>query len=274
MGSQEKRQHLEFIEEVSRLAGIELSKRFGSTLSIQTKSDKSIVTEADLASEKVILELIRRHYPDDLILSEEAGLSSTERPPGRYIWIIDPLDGTTNFANRYDFYCVSIGRGRFDQSGFVELQSGGVYDPTRNHLYLAELGQGAFLNGKRLHISPPRPLAQSFLGTGFYYQTGESLNKEIRRFARISDKCQSIRRDGAAALDLALVAAGIYDGFWEFGLSPWDTAAGALLITEAGGCVRNYRGNGPFNIDGEGLVAGSTALVSELQQLLEHDNES
>lgn len=270
MAAHDNRQILEFTEETLSLAGAELARRFGGTHSIQTKADSSLVTDADLASEKIVIDRIKSYYPDDLIYSEESGKTSTARRPGSHVWIIDPLDGTTNYANAYPFYCVSIGRGVFRADGSIDMQAGGVIDPSRGKTYLASQGGGAYCGTKRLQVAPPRPLGKSFLCTGFYYKKGDALTREMVRFSRLAEICSSIRRDGAAALDLALVAEGIFDGFWEVGLQPWDLAAGILLIAEAGGVVQNYPHENKkiFDVEGEGIVTGSPGIVQDLAALL------
>ena len=261
---------INFLEETLRLAGKELLNRYGEKLVIQTKSDASLLTDADLASESLIIDRIRRQFPDDKIYSEEAGLLSKERIPGTHIWIIDPLDGTTNFANNYPFFCVSIGRGRFLDDGSIEMIMGGIFAPTQEKTFVAALGQGAFCNGTRLTIAPFRPLPKAFLVTGFYYKKGDDLFREVNRFARVADLCPSIRRDGSAALDLALVAEGIFDGFWELGLQPWDVAAGSILVSEAGGVLRNYDSKEElrYNLEKDGIIAGSKGIVQDIAGLL------
>lgn len=257
----------EFIEETLSLSGAELLSRFSSKLKVQMKKDASIVTDADLASEKIIIERITKYYPDDLILSEEAGLSSQERKAGSAIWIIDPLDGTSNFANNYPYYCISIGRGIFSASGEITIREGGIYDPVHKELFLAERGKGAFCNGRKVQVTAERDFSQTFLVTGFYYLQENALSEQVERFLHVARACQTIRRDGAAALDLALVAKGTFDGFWEYGLQPWDLAAGSLLVQEAGGVVNNYF-ESSFDIESKGIVAGNRKTVAELQKLL------
>lgn len=260
----------EFLREMMAEAGAELQSRQGKGLQIEVKADSSLVTEADLASERVLIERIQQVYPEDKILSEEAGLSSVDRTPGTYIWVIDPLDGTTNYANGYPFYCVSVGRGRFRLDGSIEMVSGAVLDPSRDRFYYAGLGEGAFVDGRPLRVAPARDFPRCFLVTGFYYLRGAGLDVEIERFARVAQQCQSIRRDGAAALDLAMVAEGIYDAFWETGLKPWDVAAGTLLVSEARGTVRNYeeKSEKPYDIEGIGVIAGSQTATATIAGLL------
>ncbi len=260
----------EFFAETLNVAGAELTRRQGQKLKTQTKRDASLVTEADLASEKVIIERISRYFPDDLILSEEAGLSSRDRKAGSRIWIIDPLDGTTNYANSYPFYCISMARGIFRADGRVESEVGGVFDAVRGRLYFATRGKGATVDGRKLQVAPARDFAQCFLCTGFYYMKDKDLAREIERFAAVAQRCQSIRRDGAAALDLALVAEGVFDAFWETGLAPWDVAAGSLLVSEAGGRVRNYLEKSPgfYDMDDATVIAGSASAVDSLVPLV------
>lgn len=259
-----------FFQETLSAAGHELQSRAGKPFEIRTKADTSLVTDADLASEKVILSKITHNFPKDTILAEESGLSRVERIPGEHIWIVDPLDGTTNFANGYPFYCVSVGRGRFLHDGSIEIIAGGVWDAPRGRFYYAELGKGAYVDGRRISVAPNREFSKSFLVTGFYYNQGEQLQAQIQRFGRIASRCQTIRRDGAAALDLALVAEGVYDAFWELGLQPWDVAAGSLLVKEAGGVVQNYPESmwSGYSIEGVGVIAGSESVTAEIKTLL------
>jgi myo-inositol-1(or 4)-monophosphatase len=252
MGGENRAVIEEFIEETLALAGAELTRRFGSRLSISTKKDASIVTDADL------------------VLSEESGQSGPNRRPGRYIWIVDPLDGTTNFANSYPIFCVSIARGIILEDRPVRIDWAGIEDPSRKDRYIGSRGAGSRCNGAKLSVSVERPLDKCFLCTGFAYKRGEELEAEIGTFARVAAECQGIRRDGAAALDLAFVARGIYDGFWESALQPWDIAAGALLVEEAGGVVRNY---GPgigadFDPECAEVIAGNRGTVDKLGKII------
>ena len=169
----------------------------------------------------------------------------------------------------YPFFCISIARGRFLPSGRIEVEQGAIYDPNRQRLYFAELGKGANVNGQPLRVSAPRDFAKCFLVTGFYYMREDTLQREIDRFSRVAQRCQTIRRDGAAALDLAYTAEGVYDAFWEVGLAPWDVAAGALIVREAGGVVRNYSINPEgFDIFGHGIIAGNPTAVADIASLL------
>lgn len=265
-----KSEYYRFITGTARNAGEELRRRFRQKLVISAKPDRSIVTDADLASEKILLSEIRKKWPDDLILSEEAGSPGGVAAPGQYVWIVDPLDGTSNFANGYPFFSVSIARCLVLPNGVVQHLAGAVYDVNNDVMYFAELGQGAYANEKRLAVARPREFSSSFLVTGFYYQTGVDLEREMQRFLRVAAKCPTIRRDGSAALDLALVAAGVFDAFWESGLQPWDVAAGVLLVREAGGNVRNYveELSDSYDMYKVGLVAGEYAAVRQIAELL------
>ncbi len=258
-----------FIDEILSQCAGELLPRFRSGLEVRSKSDASLVTEADLASEKVALRRIKETFPDDVILSEETHTSTRNRPEGKHVWIVDPLDGTTNFANGYPYFCVSIARGIFAADGSIKVMAGGIIDPIRGKSYLAELGRGAWSGGARLCVRPDRPMSKTFLVTGFYFTAPDKLLPEVDRFARVAQHCPAIRRDGAAALDLALVAEGIFDAFWENGLQVWDVAAGSLLVTEAGGAVQNYPGmSHTYDLEKTGIVAGNPATVASIAALL------
>ena len=257
---------LEFLQMVLLKAGDVLSELFEQRdVSVTDKDDDSLVTAADLASEKTILSMINEKYPEDKVFSEEAGLSSADRTPGSKIWIIDPLDGTTNFANKYPFFCISIARGTFLESGLIQVDLGGVHDPMRNECFMAQLGKGVTKNGHPISVRPNRTPEMAFLVTGFSYHKGEQLEKDIQRFLSVAERCQSIRRDGAAALDLAYVAAGIYDAYWEFGLKPWDVAAGSLLVAEAGGVVCDpHDSRKAFDPEMPGILCGSKSITDYL----------
>jgi myo-inositol-1(or 4)-monophosphatase len=262
-----------FLEGVLRDSGEELRNRYGRDNHVREKKDASLVTDADIAVENLILTQIRKRFPDDGYIAEESGRQKADRRSGSYVWVIDPLDGTTNFANGYPYFCTSIARCRYNDQGLLESVVGGVHDPMTQKFYLAEKGHGAFLNGTKMKVHDGRPIQKSFLVSGFYYGHDEQLEKEVRRFYKLACACQSIRRDGASALDLALVAAGVFDGFWERELSIWDIAAGCLLVTEAGGSLMNYpdrlkTDQDPYDLEGFGLVAGSKAITQSIFELL------
>ena len=216
-----------------RRAGAVLSRRFGK-VTYRQKRRADLLTAADLESQRVVLGLIARAHPDDDFMAEEdeVKLTGAER-----LWIVDPLDGTTNYAHGYPASCVSIGLLR---RGVPEL--GGVYDPFRRELFVAERGKGAFLNGKRLSVTRVPKVADSLLITGFAYDRAERPDFYLKRFKAFMTRSHDVRRSGSAALDMAWIAAGRADGFWEFKLNPWDVAAGRLVVTEAGGRVTDFSG--------------------------------
>jgi len=254
---------LNFAIQTARDAGRILAERFGRTLEITNKSELDLVTESDLASERLIIDRIKTYYPRHAILAEESGASepADREMQSDWRWIIDPLDGTTNYAHGYPTFCVSIG---LEQRGRLEL--GVVYDPMRDELFSAERNQGAALNGRRIRVSPTPQLSSSLLCTGFPYDVRER-SEFVRHFANFIMAAQGVRRDGAAALDLAYVAAGRFDGFWEEGLRPWDVAAGALLVEEAGGRVSNYSG-GPLDINIPPILASNGLVHEEMMRVL------
>jgi len=250
---------LDFAIETAREAGRVLAERFGSaSLKVQHKGEIDLVTESDLAAERLIVERIRNYYPRHDILAEESGTSSAQEGVGRssdYKWIIDPLDGTTNYAHGYPCFCVSVA---LEAKG--ELVIGVIYDPTRDELFAAERGGGATLNGRRIRVSETNDLNEALLCTGYPYDV-RGRDNFARHFTNFILNAQGVRRDGSAALDLAYVACGRFDGFWEEGLRPWDVAAGAVLIQEAGGHVSRYD-NTPFDIYAPPIMA-TNGLVHE-----------
>jgi myo-inositol-1(or 4)-monophosphatase len=213
----------------------------------------NLVTEVDRRSEAAIVDIIRAAFPDHRILAEEGGEGSTRASP--YRWLVDPLDGTTNFAHGFPAFCVSIG---LEENGRVVL--GIVYDPLRRELFEAEVGKGAFLNGQPIHVSRTATLDRALLVTGFAYDR-ETRRRNVDHFARFVLGTQGIRRTGTAALDLCYVASGRIDGFWELKLNPWDIAAGSLVVTEAGGRISDFGGHA-FSLDGRETLA-SNGLVHQ-----------
>ena len=231
---------LNFAKQLALDAGQVLIQRLGSAR-VSTKGDIDLVTEADIAAEKLIIDRIRTHYPRHAVLAEESGEAVAIDGQTTFKWVIDPLDGTTNYAHSYPCFAVSIA---LEHDGVLEL--GVVYDPSRNELFAAERGQGATLNDRRIRVSDIDELNSAMLCTGFPYNVRERPDF-AREFAIFTMNAQAVRRDGSAAIDLAYVACGRFDGFWEDGLNPWDMAAGILLIKEAGGTISNFR-NEPLNI--------------------------
>lgn len=231
---------LNFAMETVRDAGRILLEKLGR-VNISKKGDINLVTEADLASEALIIERIRSHYPRHSILAEESGDAVIIGDGGSSKWIIDPLDGTTNYAHGYPCFCVTIA---LEHEGQIML--GVTYDPTRDELFAAEKGRGATLNGKPIRVSRSETLRDSLIVTGFPYDF-KTRPQFIKHFTDFLMESRGVRRDGSAAIDMAYVACGRFDGFWEEGLNPWDVAAGKLLVEEAGGVVSYYDGS-PFSI--------------------------
>lgn len=229
-------------------------------LKVGVKQQADFVTEVDKLAENAILEIIGETYPEHAILAEESG--SSGRADAEYQWIIDPLDGTTNFIHGFPQYAVSIA---LAHKGV--LSHAVVYDTTRNDLYTASKGAGAFLNEKRMRVSKRNRLDEALLGTGFPYRSFEHIDTYLAIFRELAQKTAGMRRPGSAALDLAYVAAGRLDGFWEFGLSPWDMAAGALLISEAGGLVGGPTGE-PTYLDSGNMIAGNPKIFAQLLQTI------
>lgn len=246
--------------EAARQAGGLLLDYAKAGFRIEHKNPIDLVTDADRAAERCIVELIRRQFPSHRILAEEQG--PTVQAPSRYQWIVDPLDGTTNFAHRFPFYSVSIGVER-DGTGLI----GVVFDPTRNELFTAQAGAGGHLNGTTLAVSRINHLDRALLVTGFAYDIRETANNNLDHFSRFALKAQGLRRTGSAALDLCYVAAGRLDGFWEVRLNPWDMAAGIVILTEAGGTVTDFSG-GAHSIYGKELVASNGLIHQAMLEVI------
>lgn len=245
-------------------AGRLLRERLGRVREIRYKGAVNLVTEVDLASERLIVETIRSAFPDHALLTEEGTEQGALDAPA--LWVIDPLDGTTNYAHGYPMFCVSIA---FLRNGTPEF--GVVYQPVLDELFVAERGVGAFLNGERLRVSGHQELRSALLATGFPYDL-ERRRQALAAFGRFTLTARAVRRDGSAALNLAYVAAGRFDGFWEQELSPWDTAAGVLLVEEAGGRVTDYFGH-PYGFDQGTCVASNGLIHDAMLELLQRTNE-
>jgi len=230
-------------------------------LKVASKGTNDFVTEVDQAAEEAIISTLLEAYPGHAILAEESGRQRGSKHSD-YLWIIDPLDGTTHFIHGFPVYAVSIAlafRGKVEQAV--------VYDPTRNDLFYASKGKGAYLNDRRLRVSKRTRLSDSLIGTGFPFRKGDNFKRYLKMFEEVMQQCAGMRRPGAAALDLCYVAAGWYDGFFETGLSPWDVAAGSLMITEAGGLVGNFTGESDFLYQRE-VVAATPRIYGQLVQML------
>ncbi len=230
-------------------------------IKVTTKQRNDFVTEVDKAAEEAIIGVLRAAYPDHAILAEESGATGS----GEFTWIIDPLDGTTNFIHGFPQYAVSIALAHKDT-----VVAAVVFDPTRNELFTASRGAGAFLNERRIRVSRRPKLADALIGTGFPYRVFGHADAYLGMFREFMLKASGLRRPGAAALDLAYVAAGRLDGFWEIGLSPWDMAAGSLLITEAGGLVGDLEGEPGFLASGNILAGNPHVFAQMLRAIAPH----
>ena len=247
--------------EAAREAGRFLKLSVGKVRNVEQKQgdERNLVSEIDRGAEERIIAIIRRNFPQHAILAEESGGSLA---PAEYRWIIDPLDGTTNFLHGVPIFSVSIG---VERKG--ELVAGVVYDPNQDELFTAEKGGGAFLNGKRLRVSTASTLIDSLLVTGFPYNITANPDNAVEHFVRFLMAARGVRRLGSAAMDLSYVAAGRFDGFWEVSLSPWDIAAGALLIQEAGGTITGMSG-APLNIYGKQVLASNGRIHNAMLEIL------
>jgi len=230
-------------------------------LKVTAKQQSDFVTEVDKMAEAAIIEVLREAYPNYGILAEESGATAGKQ--AEYQWIIDPLDGTTNFIHGLPQYAISIALAHNKQ-----LVQAVVFDPERNELFTASKGRGAFLNDRRIRVSKRVKLEDALIGTGFPYRCFDHVDTYLSIFKELTQKTAGLRRPGAASLDLAWVACGRLDGFWEFGLSPWDMAAGALIISEAGGLVSDLAGDAGY-LDSGNLVAGTPKVFSQLLQVVQ-----
>jgi myo-inositol-1(or 4)-monophosphatase len=243
----------------TRLAGDIMNKYSSREYAIKNKAPKDLVTEVDIKCEQVIKEAIYEVFPDHGVLAEEGGGRNMEK---LCRWIVDPIDGTTNFAHGFPMFCSSVA---YEEEG--QVVAGAIYDPVRDELFTATLGGGSYLNSRPIVVSSTNRLAESLLATGFPYTiTTEKINN-IREFADMSMEAQAVRRPGAAALDLCYVACGRLDGFWEFHLQPWDVAAGVLIVQEAGGAVTDDKRQ-PINIYLRKIVASNNKIHEEMLQVL------
>lgn len=244
----------------ARAGGVILRSKFGTRLHIEEKSAKDLVTEADREAEAAIVAVIQARFPEHNILAEEGVYPQTASP---FRWIIDPLDGTTNFAHTFPWFAISIA---LENAGEIIL--GIVYNPIYEELFVAVKGQGATLNGQPLQVSAINRLDRALLATGFAPASTTTAANNFDHFMRFQEKAQACRRPGAASLDLACVAAGRFDGFWEMKLKPWDTAAGMLLVTEAGGRISNFDG-APFTPDQLECLASNGRIHNAMLPILQ-----
>lgn len=240
---------LQAAREMATEAGKLLRQYWARGVKVEYKGEINLVTEADRASEALILSEVRRRFPDHRVVAEESAPQG--QGAGEFCWFVDPLDGTTNFAHRLPYFSVSIGVRRGEKM-IVAV----VYDPVLQELFCAERGRGATCNGKPIHVSSQKRIEESLLATGFNYTIRQNNGGVFEHFRDFTMVSQGIRRVGSAALDLCYVACGRYEGFWEQALSPWDMAAGALLVTEAGGILTRYDGS-PFDLYGPDVLASN-----------------
>src|SRR5579871_5115868 len=249
--------YLEVAVETAREAGSILLAEFDRPVRISYKGEVDIVTQADRRSEDAIVSRLRSHFPKHAIVAEEGGGRETDSP---FRWHVDPLDGTTNFAHGYPCFCISLG---LEEAG--EMIAGVIFQPVTNELFTAVKGEGAYLNQKKIEVSRVEKLATSLVATGFP-SVKRTQNPNIYYYWDFTLRSHGVRRDGSAALDLAAVACGRFDGFWEFGLHSWDTAAGALLVREAGGVVTDFSGQ-PYRPGDYETVASNGRIHEEMRRL-------
>ncbi len=255
----ENQEHIEAARAAAKEAGRILMEGFGHRPRVYYKGRINLVTDRDRQSEAAIVTFLSRRFSDYTILTEEG---QGHEGKGEACWIVDPLDGTTNYAHGFPFFSVSIA---LEQKG--TLRCGVVYDPLREEWFTAAHGDGASLNGESIHVSDAEKLEEALLCTGFPYDMKESAENNLNHFSNFSMRARAVRRPGSAALDLAYVATGRLDGFWELKLKPWDMAAGALLVAEAGGIVSDFRG-GPLDIYRPEIVASNPHIHDAILQVL------
>jgi myo-inositol-1(or 4)-monophosphatase len=251
---------------IARQAGALLRKFYEKGVSTEYKGDVDIVTEADRASEQLIREKLKAAFPTHGVYGEEGTRDQME---SEYRWYVDPLDGTTNFAHGFPAFCVVLGL-EHRPAGLApdadgEIVAGVVYDPLRNEMFSAERGKGAFLNGRAIHVSKTKTLQESLTATGFPSRKRHD-SPNVHFYQEFTLRSHGVRRAGSAALDLAYVACGRLDGFWEFNLNPWDTSAGVLLVAEAGGTVTHFDG-GKFTLDSREVLATNALILPEMKHI-------
>ncbi len=252
--------YLRFAKETAYEAGRILLRGANKPHTIDRKGIVDLVTEMDLKSEKMIYRAIRKAFPSHSILAEEGSSRDTDSD---FRWIVDPLDGTTNYAHGFPVWCVSIA---LEKCG--EIIAGVIYNPNLDEMFYASKGNGAFRNRKRIHVTNESRLSDAFLATGFPYDIRETDIDNLDNFARFYKTARAVRRDGSAAMDMAYTAAGIFDGYWELKLSPWDTAAGKLLVEEAGGKITDFSGS-DFDIFGREVVCANAKLHKQMLSILQ-----
>ncbi|MBD3270994.1 MAG: inositol monophosphatase [Elusimicrobia bacterium] len=255
--------YLSIAIKAAKKAGAYQARHFNTILQIRKKGIMDLVTNVDINSEKMICTEILSNFPDHSLITEEQVCSqASPNEQNKFVWIIDPLDGTSNYVHHIPFFCVSIA---LMIKGVLSV--GVVYNPILNEFFTAVRGKGAYCNNKRMHVSKNRELAMAMLATGFAYNIKKVSDNNFNNFQNASLKTVAIRRLGSAAIDLAYVARGFFDGFWELYLKPWDKAAGALLVMEAGGKVSNFKGSS-FDIFGREILATNGTIHTPLKKIL------
>jgi len=259
-------EYVDVAQEIAREAGALLKSFYQKGVTAEYKGDVDLVTEADKASEKLIRERLHAAFPAHGVYGEEG---TRDRMDSEYRWYVDPLDGTTNFAHGFPAFCVLLGLERrtpgLNPEEDGEMVAGVTYDPLRDEMFVAEKGKGAWLNGRQIHVSRVKTLDESLSGTGFPSKKRHD-NPNIYFYQEITLRSHGVRRAGSAGLDLAYVACGRLEGFWEFNLNPWDTSAGFLLVQEAGGTVTHFDG-GPFTLDSREVLATNGRILGEMTHI-------
>ena len=269
----ELKNFLKIAIEAVKEAGKIQEEKFGENFKIEHKGEINLVTEVDYQCEKAIIDIIKRDYPEHEILTEEAGsvkglppshspLTKGGQMEGKYKWIIDPLDGTTNYAHSYPCFCASAG---LEIDG--EVVTGAIYNPMLDELFTSVKGEGAYLNGNRIRVSKIADINKSLLATGFPYDIRESKENNLNHFCNFAVRAQAIRRPGSAVLDLCYLAAGRFDGFWELKLYPWDMAASSLIVKESGGMITDFKGS-EFSIYKGEMLASNGLIHKEMINIL------
>ncbi len=251
--------YLEVAEETAREAAKVLLENLGKVKEIEFKAKNSLVTEVDKLSEKIIISNIKKNFPTHDIFAEESGKDLSDSD---YLWLIDPIDGTTNYAHAYPFFSISIA---LEVKG--EVIAGLVYDPVKDEMFTAEKGKGAFLNGESISVSKSDEIKHSHVCTGFMHEVNWMVEANIRHFGNFIRRARAVRRDGSAALDLCYVACGRFDGFWELGLNPWDTAAAVLIVKEAGGHLCKFNGDA-YSIYDKEILATNSIIDEQMMEIL------
>lgn len=251
--------YLEVAEETAREAAKVLLENLGKVKEIEFKAKNSLVTEVDKLSEKIIISNIKKNFPTHDIFAEESGKDLSDSD---YLWLIDPIDGTTNYAHAYPFFSISIA---LEVKG--EVIAGLVYDPVKDEMFTAEKGKGAFLNGESISVSKSDEIKHSHVCTGFMHEVKWMVEANIRHFGNFIRRARAVRRDGSAALDLCYVACGRFDGFWELGLNPWDTAAAVLIVKEAGGHLCKFNGDA-YSIYDKEILATNSIIDEQMMEIL------